>query len=149
MSRKLWEWNVLPFGLKNAPPFFQRMMDRVLSGLPFARCYIYDIVVWSSSFSEHLQHLEIVFNRLRSVGLKVHLGKCLFGAAEVDFLGLRVTPFVIQPQTEKTAPTDVSSLRALLGLFSYYGKFVPYFSAVAAPLNALLRKDSTWRWSAS
>ena len=51
MSRKLWEWNVVPFGLKNAPPFFQRMMDRVLSRLPSARCYIDDIVVWSSSFS--------------------------------------------------------------------------------------------------
>ena len=80
MSRKLWEWNVVPFGLKNAPPIFHRMMDRVLAELPFARCYIDDIVVWSNSFSEHLKHLEIVFNRLRDVGLKVHPGKCLFGA---------------------------------------------------------------------
>ena len=80
------------------------MMDRVPSGLPFARCYIDDIVVWSSSFLEHLQHLEIVFNRMRSVGLKVHPKQCLFGAAKIDFLGERVTLFGIQPQIEKTAP---------------------------------------------
>ena len=156
MSRKLWEWNVVPFGLKNAPPIFQRMMDRVLAGLPFARCYIDDIVVWSSSFSEHLKHLEIDFNRVRDVGLKVHPGKCLFGAAKIDFLGHRVTAFGIQPQSDKTAaikemvaPKDVPGLRALLGLFSYYRKFVPHFSAVAAPLNALLKKDYVWQWEAA
>ena len=105
-----------------------------------------------ASFSEHLQHLEIVFNRLKSMGLKVHLEKCLFGGAEIDFLGHKVTAFGIQQHTEKTAtimtmtaPTDVSGLRALLGVFSCYRKFIPHFIRVALPLNALLRKDSTWR----
>ena len=72
--RMPWGWNVVPFGLKNAPPFFQRLMDHVLAGLPFARCYIDDIIVWSASFSEHMLHLEEVFNRLEKWGLKIHRG---------------------------------------------------------------------------
>ena len=69
-NRTLWEWMVIPFGLKNAPPFFQRRMDQVLMDLPFARCYIDDIVVWSDTLEEHLQHLAAVFQRLREAGLK-------------------------------------------------------------------------------
>ena len=60
-NRVLWEWLVVPFGLKNAPPYFQRRMDEVLRGLPFVRCYIDDIVVWSNNLEEHLQHLEQIF----------------------------------------------------------------------------------------
>ena len=153
MRRQLWEWNVVPFGLKNAPPFFQRPMYQVLAGLPFARCYIDDIIIWSSSFAEHLEHLKIVITRLREWGLKIHPGKCLFGAEEVDFLGHRVIRFGIRPQLEKTqamrdmqTPSDLFGLRALLGLFSYYRKFVLAFSTIAAPLNRLLKKDSPWRW---
>ena len=114
----------MPFGLKNAPPFFQRLMDRVLAGLSFEKCYIDDIIVWSSSYAEHLKHLEIVFQRLKDWGLKIHPGKCLFGAEEVDFIGHRVNTYGIHPQMEKTqairdmqVPKDVSGLRTLLGLF--------------------------------
>ena len=95
--RQLWEWNVVPFGLKNAPPYFQRLMDHVLAGLPFARCYIDDIIIRSSSFLEHLKHLELVFARLEKWGLKVHPGKCLFAAEKVDFLGHRVNAYGIRP----------------------------------------------------
>ena len=125
----------------------------MLAGLPFARCYIDDIIIWSSSFAEHLEHLDIVLRRLREWGLKIILGKCLFGAEEVDFLGHRVIRFGIRPQLEKTqairdmqTPFDLSGLRALLGLFSYSRKFVPALSTIAAPLNRLLKKDSPWRW---
>ena len=93
---------MVPFGLKNAPPFFQRLMDHVSVGLPFSRCYIDDIIIWLSSFAEHLEHLEIVFKRLREWGLKIQPGKCLFGAKKVDFLGHRVNRFGIRPQLEKT-----------------------------------------------
>ena len=60
-NRVLWEWLVVPFGLKNAPPYFQRRMDEVLRGLPFVQCYIDDIVIWSNTLEEHLQHLEQIF----------------------------------------------------------------------------------------
>ena len=152
-GRKLWEWLVVPFGLKNAPPYFQRRMDEVLRDLPFCRCYIDDIVIWSKSLEEHLGHLQQVFQRLREYGLKVHPGKCVFGADSIDFLGHRISANSLQPQQDKiaavrdlAAPTDLTSLRAALGLFSYYRKFVPHFSSIAFPLNTLMKKDQPWQW---
>ena len=144
---------MVPFGLKNAPPYFQRRMDEVLRGLPFVRCYIDDIVVWSNNLEEHLQHLKEIFQRLREAGLKVHPGKCVFGADSIDFLGHRISAGKLEPQTDKLAavrdlpaPTDLSGLGAALGLFSYYRKFVASFSTIAFPLNSLLKKDRPWVW---
>ena len=74
-DRQLYEWNVVPYGLKNAPPFFQRTMDRILAGLRNSRCYIDDISNWSSTFDDHIQHLRHVFYRLRQFKLKCHPGK--------------------------------------------------------------------------
>ena len=149
----LWEWLVVPFGLKNAPQYFQRRMDQVLQGLYYCRCYIDDIFVWSSSFEEHVIHLQEVFQRLRDVGLKVHPGKCVFGADSIDILQHHILEGSLQPQQDKLAtvrdlpaPTDISSLRAALGLFSYDRKFVHNFSSIAFPLNSLLKKDRPWMW---
>ena len=88
----------MPFGLKNAPPYFQRRMDEVLKDLPFCRCYINDIIIWSSSIGEHFQHLQVVFDRLRKAGLKVHPGKYVFGADSIDFLGHRISADKLEPQ---------------------------------------------------
>ena len=152
-QRILWEWCVVPFGLKNAPPYFQRQMDKVLVNMSFARCYIDDIVVWSDNLEDHLKHLAAVFARLRSAGLKVHPGKCAFAVDKIDFLGHCVSADGLSPQQEKVAavrdlpaPTDISSLRSALGLFSYYRKFVKGFSVIASPLHLLLRKGEKWHW---
>ena len=90
-NRVLWEWLVVPFGLKNAPPYFQRRMDQILQDLPFCRCYIDDIVIWSRNLEEYLHHLELVFQRLRAAGPKVHRGECVFAADSIDFLGHRIS----------------------------------------------------------
>ena len=128
-------------------------MDEVLKGLPFVRCYIDDIVIWSNNLEEHLDHIRQVFERLRGAGLKVHPGKCVFGADSIDFLGHRISAGRLEPQLNKLAavrdlpaPTDLSGLRAALGLFSYYRKFVANFSTIAFPLNALMKKDRRWEW---
>ena len=147
----MWEWLVVPFGVKNAPPYFQRPMDHILRDLPFCRCYIDDIIVWSKSTGEHIRHLEEIFKRLREASLKVHPGKCVFGADGIDFLGHRISANPLQPQEEKLAavrdlpaPTDLHNLRAALGLFSYYRKFALHFNSIAHPLNQLLKKDAMW-----
>jgi hypothetical protein len=74
----LYQWKFLPFGLKNAPIEFQRVMDRILAGLYFVRCYINDIVVYNDTVEEHHIHLQIMFERLKAHGLRLHLGKCKF-----------------------------------------------------------------------
>jgi hypothetical protein len=72
----LYQWKFLPFGLKNALAEFQRVMDKILTGLDFVRCYIDDIMVYSDTVEEHQIHLQIVFERLKAHGLCLHLGKC-------------------------------------------------------------------------
>ena len=86
-----WEWLVVPFGLKNARPYFLRRMDQILKDLPFCRCYIDDIIIWSRTLEEHVEHLQVVFKRLREAGLKIHPWKCVFGADNIDFLGHRIS----------------------------------------------------------
>ena len=102
-------------------------MDHILQDLPFCRCYIDDIVIWSRNLEEHLEHIKMVLEWLPKAGLKVHSGKCVFGADNIDFLGHRISANKLEPQQDKLvavrdlpAPTDLSGLRAALGLFSYY-----------------------------
>ena len=86
-QRILWEWCVVPFGLKNAPSYFQKQMDKVLLNLPSASCYIDDIVIWSKTMAKHITLLSEILDRLRKAGLKVHPGKCMFAVDKIDFLG--------------------------------------------------------------
>ena len=72
-------------------------MGEVLKDLPFCRCYIDDIIIWSTTLEEHLRHLQVVFDRLRKAGLKVHPGKCVFGADSIDFLGHRISADKLEP----------------------------------------------------
>ena len=135
------------FGLKNAPPYFQRRMDEVLKDLSFCRCYIDDIIIWSTSIEEHFQHLQVVFDRLRGAGLKVHPGKCVFGADSIDFLGHRISADnKLAAGRDLPSPTDVSIVRAALKPLSYYRKFVLHFVSIAFALNALLKKERAWEW---
>ena len=86
-ATRLYQWRMMPFGLKNAPAKFQRVMDQTLAGLPFARCYIDDTLIFSRTLEEHLQHIDAVLQRLQSVGLKCHPGKCRFATTTVPLPG--------------------------------------------------------------
>ncbi len=88
----LYQWKFLPFGLKNAPAKFQRVMDKILAGLDFVRCYIDDIVVYSDTVEEHQIHLKIVFEWLKVHGLRLHPGKCKFFQESVEYLGYVIYP---------------------------------------------------------
>ena len=155
-NRQLFKWNVVQYGLKNAPPFFQRIMNRKLRGVIYARCYIDDIIMWSADVKLHMGHLRAVLKLLDSKGLRVHPRKCVFGTDTIDFLGYKLTGKGFKPQLEKTkairempTPKDFPSPRAVLGLFSSHRKFVGHFSSIAAPLNALLKGDAKWEWGES
>lgn len=153
-SRQLWEWLVMPFGLRNAPITFQRVMDRVLAGARNLLCYVDDMLVHSEEFGQHLSHLEDLFRRLRRANLKCHPSKCEFGVETVVYLGHRVVPDGIMPHKAKVQailqvwpPTCVSTLCAFLGLSGYYHRYIQGFSSLAKPLNDLLKKEVTWNWT--
>ena len=94
----LYEFRVMPFGLKNAPAVFQRLMQRVLrgpnpeDGAPFVSVYLDDILIFSRTFEEHLKHIQLVIERLMSAGLKLKPAKCHFTSQSVEYLGHLITP---------------------------------------------------------
>jgi hypothetical protein len=128
-------------------------MDRIFSGLKFVKCYIDDIVVFSTSQKKHRTHLIEVFARLRLHRLKLHPYKCRFYCDHVEYLGHMIYPGglgVVASKVEVVMsiprPKDVSRLQAFLGLCNYYRKFVKIFSTTAKPLTILTRSDQPWIW---
>jgi Mg2+ and Co2+ transporter CorA len=114
---------MMPFGLKNAPLFFQRVMDRVLEGANFLKCYIDDVLMHSKGLLHHLAHLEELFKRLHEVNMKIHPKKCEFVVTSIVYLGHRTLPNGIMTYWAKVVailempnPTDVHTLRSFIGL---------------------------------
>ena len=125
----LYEFSVMPFGLKNAPATFQRLMETVLSGLIRDVCldYLDDTIVTGRTFSEHLDHLRKVLTRLCEAGLRLKPRKCFFGMWEVGYLGYRVSgdgisanPAKVQGVQDFPRPKDLKQTRSFLGLASNY-----------------------------
>jgi hypothetical protein len=117
------------------------------------RCYIDDIIVFSTSPQKHRTQLADVFARLRLYGLKLYPGKCKFYCDCVEYLGHMIYPGGLGMVASKVEvvmsiprPRDVSRLQAFLGLCNYYRKFVKTFSAIAKPLTMLTRSDQPWIW---
>ena len=150
----------MPFGLTNAPAVFQRLMQQVLAGLnpeegpDFLKVYIDDVLVFSPTLAEHLDHLRRVLVRIREAGLKLKSSKCHLIAKEVEYLGHILTPGGLKPNPttvsavkEFPRPTNLKEVRQFLGLSSFYRRFVTNFAAVAQPLRQLTRKGVHFRWS--
>ena len=152
----LFEFNVMAFGLCNAPSCFQRLMECVLRGLNWkiALIYLDDVLVYSRTFEDHLQHLRLVFQRFREANLKLKPKKCHFGQRKVKYLGHVISREGIQPDPEKISaikeypvPRSVKDVRAFLGLANYYRKFVKDFAKIAGPLHDLTKKGLKFQWN--
>jgi len=153
-SNKLWEWFMMPFGLKNPLVFFQRIMDQVFEGANFLKCYIDDVPVHNKGFLQHLAHFEELVKRFHKVNMKIHLKKCEFAITSIIYLGHIILPNGIMAHWAKVIvilempnPTNVHTLKSFIGLCDYYTIYVQDFSTIVHPFYALLKKDVTWTWS--
>lgn len=145
------QWETMAMGLVNAPATFQRLMQKVMGDLHLKECLLYldDIIVFSTSFQEHLQRLDRVFGRLDDAGLKLKPSKCQFLQEKVKYLGHVVSKEGIHTDPDKVAalkdwpiPRSIKDLRRFLGFSSFYRRFVPGYASVARPLNDLLKDSS-------
>ena len=145
----LYEFTHMPFGLCNPPAIFQCLMQVILSGLEWNCCFIYidNILVTSQSFKEHMNHLQLVFERLRQAGLHLKPKKCLFLREKVPYLGCDIQAWNSDKVKNFPTPTDPTSIRSFVGLALSYRQFVPHFTAIAAPLHRLTKKDVKFEWS--
>ena len=117
----------MPFGLKNAGSTFQRLIDKVLSGLPSCWCYMDDLIVFSRTVKEHKEAIHEVLKRLRTAGLIYNPMKSKFFRSTIDFLSHNVSESGVHPLVKNTAklssfatPTDKPGLKPFLGLINYY-----------------------------
>ncbi|CAL9238576.1 unnamed protein product [Arabidopsis halleri] len=151
----LYEWLVMPFGLTNAPSTFMRLMNHVLRALIgiFVVVYFDDILVYSKSLSEHIEHLDSVLNVLRKEELYANLKKCTFCTDNLVFLGFVVSANGVKVDEEKVkaikdwpSPKTVGEVRSFHGLAGFYRRFVKDFSIIAAPLTEVIKKDVGFKW---
>lgn len=151
----LWQFNVLPFGLCNAPATFERLMEKVLGKLLSKICFVYldDVIVFGKTFEKMLLNLKEVFNCFKKANLKVNPEKCNFFSKEVTYLGFRISekgvstdPAKISSVTDWPVPKTKKQLRSFLGFCSYYRKFIKGFSLIAKPLFVLTEDLSKFVW---
>ena len=143
----------VPFGLAQAPAYFQHLMYMILRGLSFTFAYMDDILVFSKSEQDHLQHLRQVFQRLHKADLKMKKKKCDFFKEELHYLGHLISTQGIAPRADKleaiqqmTPPTNQTQTRSFLGLTGYYAKFVPHYQTLVKPMTKRTRSTRPFLW---
>jgi len=151
-----YEFNRMPFGLKNAPATFQRLMNSVLTGMQGLKCLVYldDIVIYGASLEDHNRRLEEVLQRLREHKLKLQPDKCEFLRKETVYLGHIISENGISPDPSKLEaiknfpePKRVKDIQSFIGLAGYYRKFIKNFSKIAKPLTKLTKKAEKFMWT--
>lgn len=152
-----YEFVRMPFGLKNSPATFQRVMDNVLrEHISKNRCLVFmdDVIIYSSSLQEHEIHLFKILQTLRENNLKLQLDKCEFMRKEIEYLGHVVTDQGILPNPAKIEaikswpiPKNPNEISSFLGLLGYYRRFIKDFAKITKPMTKLLKKDQKFEHS--
>ena len=143
----LFQWKVLPFGLKCAASTYQRVADIILAPhRAYARGYIDDASVFSVKWTDHLVHLDAVLHAFQDAGMTLRLTKCEFGKRKLKFLGFKIgsgekglLPERVEVLKTLVPPTSKKGLRSALGMLGFFRSFIPHFAEIAAPLTDMTK----------
>ena len=148
-----YSFKVMPFGLKNAPSCFQRMMSELTSDLKGVEAYLDDVIVFAATWEGMMTSLEELFRRLKKARLTINLAKCRFLHQTVEYLGhiigqggVRSVPAKIEAMERVPPPKSRKQLMRFLGMASFYRRFCQNFSTMAAPLTDMLQRKRTFIW---
>lgn len=152
----LFECNVMPFGMKNAPSTFTRMMNQITSDLDGCGAYIDDVIIYSDTWTDHVVRTKALFDKLSDANLTVNLKKSEIGQAHVTYLGHEVGQGKVSPKAAKVqaindfkVPAHKKELMRFLGMTGFYRKFCSNFAHIAEPLTNLLAKNTKFVWTES
>lgn len=155
--RGLFQFRRMPFGLKNGPSIFQRVMQGILAPYLWIFCLVYidDIVVYSRTYEDHIKHLDQVLEAIERAGITLSPNKCHLFYDSILLLGHKVSRLGLSTHEEKVKailelehPRKLSLLQTFLGMVVYFSAFIPYYASICTPLFQLLKKGTPWRWGA-
>ena len=154
-NQGLFTFNYMPFGLCNAGATFQRVIEKVITGVDNTTAYIDDLLTYSTDFEHHLVHLKTLFERLKHANIKVKTAKCKIACNELMFLGYKISEEGISIDDSRTQairkypkPTKAKHVKQFLGLAGFYRHFIKNFADIVEPLNRLTRKNVKFIWCA-
>ena len=145
----------LPMGLSASPGIFQAIMKKVMRPCSkFTKVYLDDVLIFSKSEEEHLQHLKSVFEAFRLSGIKLNLSKCLIARKHLKYLGFEITGsgWRILPQRVKeiekiSAPRNLKSLKSFLGALNFVSYNLPELQRILGPLHQIGSKNHKFEWN--
>ena len=153
-----YEFNVLPFGYRNSPMIFQRVLAAIIrrNGLSgFCMNYMDDVLVYSNSFEEHMEHVRRFLQAVRREGFKLKITKCRLAKKTIKYLGHAISNNKVKPMSDNLVairdfprPTTTTQVRQFLGKINFYHRFIEDIATKMEPLHALLRKESKFVWTA-
>ena len=154
--RGLFQYNRLSFGISSAPGIFQREMERLLRNTEGCLCFLDDILICGRTKKDHDERLKAIFRILEEAGLRLKEEKCRIATSCVTYLGYKIDSQGLHPTKEKVdailhapSPTNLTQLRAYLGLINFYRRFLKDVASTLEPLNRLLRKNVKWTWDSA
>lgn len=141
----------MPFGLKNAPATFQKVMDKLFGNVRHALAYIDDIIIFSDDWETHLTHVRLTLETLAKHNFKLAPKKSKFGKSSIPWLGFVVSKEGVAVDTSKTEaitklphPGNIRQLQRYMGSVNYFAKWIPSLAVINKPLRNLLKKDTPW-----
>lgn len=152
------QWKRMPFGLSTAPASFQRALDMILTQFKWKTCLVYldDVIIFSKSVEEHIQHVDEILSALKEAGVTLKMYKCRFFTRRVEYLGHFISPGSLEADTtnvkclrDAAPPTTKTEVRSFLGMANYYRWFIEDYTRKSAPLNEILLKDSPEKFECS
>ncbi|CAB3259990.1 unnamed protein product [Arctia plantaginis] len=151
------QWTCLPFGLKTSPAIFQRILSNILRKhnlTGYSVNYIDDILIYSSTFEEHIRHIRNVLEAIIKEGFRLKFQKCTFASDSVEYLGHIIQNNSVRPLKDNLisirnfpTPKTQKNIRQFLGKINFYHEYIPRNAIILDPLHNLLRKNEKFLWS--